>query len=136
MFCWNPRGIQISIKFQIDFKNLIQFFVSNGICGTDLHLWKKGFAADFVVEKPMVLGHEPSALVIDVGSKVKNVKIGDRVAVEPIIPCWTCEYCRNGRYNLCPISFKQSRGLPPMDGCIRKYYTHPSGCCFKYSITC
>ncbi|CAG2162892.1 unnamed protein product, partial [Oppiella nova] len=97
----------------------------------DLHLWKKGFAGDFVVKKPLVLGHEPSAEVIAVGTKVRDLKAGDRVAVEPIISCGRCEYCRMGRYNLCPISFVQSRGLPPMDGCLQQYFTHPDNCLFK-----
>ncbi|XP_054165576.1 sorbitol dehydrogenase-like [Oppia nitens] len=103
----------------------------NGICGTDIHLLKNGGTAGFTIEKPLVLGHEPSALVKAIGSNVKDLKPGDRVAVEPIIACAKCEYCRMGRYNLCPQSYIQSRGLPPMDGCIRKYYTHPSNCCFK-----
>lgn len=104
---------------------------STGICGTDIHLWRNGCVADFVVNKPYVLGHEPSALVLAVGENVKNLKPGDRVAVEPAIPCLKCEFCRSGRYNLCPISNLQSHGLPPADGSLRRYYTHPSDFCYK-----
>jgi threonine dehydrogenase-like Zn-dependent dehydrogenase len=104
---------------------------SIGICGTDLHLWNHGYAADFKVKKPYVLGHEPSAKVLAIGEKVTNLKVGDRVAVEPSIPCLKCDFCRRGRYNLCPISNSHSRGLPPMDGCLRRYYTHRSEFCYK-----
>ncbi|CAG2114863.1 unnamed protein product, partial [Medioppia subpectinata] len=104
---------------------------SCGICGTDVTLWKKGFVADFVVKKPFVLGHEPSAVVIGVGSEVTNLKVGDRVAVEPALPCLKCQFCRSGRYNLCPASNLHSHGLPPADGCLRRYYTHRSDFCYK-----
>lgn len=104
---------------------------SCGFCGTDLHLWEDGYLSDFVVKKPIVIGHETSATVVAVGDKVTNLKAGDRVAVEPAIPCLRCDYCRNGRYNLCPISNTQAKGLPPMDGCLRRYYSHPSEFCYK-----
>ena len=118
-------GIQEVLNRNVFYLFLTDLIQSNGICGTDLHLWKNGSVAGFQVKEPMVLGHEPSALVIEVGSKVNHIKVGDRVAVEPIIPCGSCDYCREGRYNMCP-----SRGLPPMNGCLRKYYTHPAICCF------
>ena len=104
---------------------------SCGICGTDITLWKNGFIADFLVKKPYVLGHEPSALVVAVGSDVTHLKPGDRVAVEPAIPCLKCQFCRSGRYNLCPVSNQQSHGLPPADGCLRRYYCHRSDFCYK-----
>jgi len=49
----------------------------------------------------MVLGHESSGVVVETGSKVKDLKAGDRVALEPGIPCRRCEYCRKGSYHLC-----------------------------------
>lgn len=104
---------------------------SCGFCGTDVHLWDDGYISDFVVKEPLVIGHETSAKVIAVGDKVTNLKPGDRVAVEPAIPCLRCDFCRSGRYNLCPISNRQARGLPPMDGCLRRYYCHPSDFCYK-----
>lgn len=73
------------------------------------------------MKEPLVIGHETSAKVLAVGDKVTNLKPGDRVAVEPAIPCLRCDFCRSGRYNLCPISNRQARGLPPMDGCLRRY---------------
>ncbi|CAG2169558.1 unnamed protein product, partial [Oppiella nova] len=82
---------------------------SCGFCGTDIHLMDDGRMADFIVTEPLVIGHETSARVIAVGKNVTNLKVGDRVAVETAIPCQTCEYCRDGKYNLCPISNTQAR---------------------------
>ncbi|KAH9395933.1 hypothetical protein TYRP_020348 [Tyrophagus putrescentiae] len=104
---------------------------STGICGTDIHLWKSAAVADFVLTRPYVLGHEPSATVMAVGSAVKHLKPGDRVAIEPAIPCLECDFCRRGRYNLCPVSNQQSHGLPNADGSLRRYYTHRADFCFK-----
>lgn len=98
-------------------------------------MWSEGCLADFVVRSPYVIGHESSATVIAVGENVDKLKPGDRVAIEPAIPCLKCDFCRQGRYNLCPVSNKQSRGLPPMDGCLRRFYTHPADFCHKYAIT-
>ncbi|XP_054155364.1 sorbitol dehydrogenase-like [Oppia nitens] len=104
---------------------------SCGFCGTDIHLMDHGRMADFIVKEPLVIGHETSARVVAVGGDVKNLKVGDRVAVETAIPCQKCDYCRAGRYNLCPISNTQARGLPPKHGCLRRYYAHPADFLFK-----
>ncbi|XHG01697.1 hypothetical protein AWENTII_005066 [Aspergillus wentii] len=58
-----------------------------GICGSDVHYWQRGRIGDFVLESPIVLGHESSGTVVEVGSAVKNLTVGDRVAVEPGVPC-------------------------------------------------
>ena len=58
--------------------------------------------ADFVVKEPMVIGHECAGIIEEVGSDVKNLVPGDRVAIEPGISCWHCDHCKQGRYNLCP----------------------------------
>ena len=63
-----------------------------GICGSDLHY--------YVVEPPFVLGHEPGGTVVEVGKNVKNLKVGDRVALEPGKTCGHCEFCNTGRYKL------------------------------------
>ncbi len=69
------------------------------ICGSDIDELRTGaFAAFF----PIVLGHEVSGVVHAVGSKVRLLKVGDRVALEPNMPCWKCEMCRKGFYHLCP----------------------------------
>lgn len=66
-----------------------------GICGSDLHLWKDG--DDF---KGLIMGHEFSGTVVDPGN-MKTIKIGDRVTVNPIMPCGECDNCKNGFTNLC-----------------------------------
>jgi len=101
-----------------------------GICGSDMHLFKFGYIGENYVKEPMVLGHEPGGVVVEVGSNVKNLKVGDRVAVEPGIPCWKCDFCKTGRYNLCPnVYFYAS--LPVVEGCFAEYIAHPANLCHK-----
>ena len=71
-----------------------------GVCGSDVHYYEHGRVGEFVVEKPLILGHECSGVVTDVGSNVTRFKVGDRVAIEPGVPCGECEYCKSGKYNL------------------------------------
>lgn len=91
-----------------------------GICGSDVHYWQKGRIGDFILESPIVLGHESSGIVVEVGSKVKNVKVGERVAIEPGVPCRRCDHCRSGYYNLCADTVFAA--TPPHDGTLQKYY--------------
>ncbi|KAF4968535.1 hypothetical protein FSARC_4102 [Fusarium sarcochroum] len=92
-----------------------------GICGSDVHYWQRGRIGDFILESPIVLGHESAGTVVEIGSKVKNVKVGDRVAIEPGVPCRRCDYCRAGDYNLCADTVFAA--TPPHDGTLQKYYT-------------
>lgn len=73
-----------------------------GICGSDIHYWIEGAIGDMVVKEPMVLGHESSGIVTSVGDSVTSLKVGDRVCMEPGVPCRRCEKCKEGRYNICP----------------------------------
>lgn len=100
-----------------------------GICGSDLHYYETGAIGDFVVEPPFVLGHEPGGTVVEVGKDVHHLKVGDRVALEPGKTCGKCEYCRTGRYNLCPdvVFF----ATPPVDGVFQEYVAHEADLCFK-----
>ncbi|XP_064487180.1 sorbitol dehydrogenase-like [Ornithodoros turicata] len=102
---------------------------SVGICGSDVHYWVNGAIGDFIVRKPMVLGHETSGTVSKVGKNVKHLKPGDRVAIEPGVPCRTCEFCKTGRYNLCRDIFFCA--TPPDHGTLTRYYTHAADFCFK-----
>lgn len=99
-----------------------------GICGSDLHYFEHGRIGDFVVEPPFVLGHEAAGTIVEVGEAVSSHSVGDRVALEPNITCGTCEFCRSGRYNLCPdVEFFAT---PPIDGTFQEYVTHPAHLCF------
>ncbi|KAL4918382.1 hypothetical protein BDW62DRAFT_210462 [Aspergillus aurantiobrunneus] len=99
-----------------------------GICGSDVHYWQRGRIGDFVLESPIVLGHESSGVITEVGSAVKNVKVGQKVAVEPGVPCRHCDYCRSGSYNLCPDTVFAA--TPPHDGTLSKYYTTQADFCY------
>ncbi|XP_013777584.1 sorbitol dehydrogenase-like [Limulus polyphemus] len=102
---------------------------SVGICGSDVHYWVNGCIGDFIVKEPMVLGHESSGIVKEVGEGVTDLKPGDRVAIEPGIPCRKCKFCKCGRYNLCPdIKFCAT---PPVHGTLTRFYTHPADLCYK-----
>ena len=72
-----------------------------GICGSDLHYFHDAGVGDFRLKEPMILGHEVAGRVARVGSGVRALREGDRVAVHPARPCGTCESCRAGRSNLC-----------------------------------
>jgi len=100
-----------------------------GICGSDVHYWTHGRIGDFIVKAPMVLGHEASGIVHQIGKGVTHLKEGDRVAVEPGVPCRFCEFCKGGQYNLCPdISFCAT---PPFNGNLCRFYTHAADFCYK-----
>lgn len=102
---------------------------SVGICGSDVHYWQHGRIGDFIVKKPMVLGHEASGTVVKVGSLVKHLKAGDRVAIEPGAPRETDEFCKIGRYNLSPSIFFCA--TPPDDGNLCRFYKHNADFCYK-----
>ena len=100
-----------------------------GVCGSDIEYYEHGRIGNFVVEKPLILGHEASGEVVEVGQKVTTLKVGDRVALEPGIPCRKCDFCKSGRYNLCPDV--QFMATPPVDGAFREYVAHPADFTFK-----
>lgn len=72
-----------------------------GVCGSDVHYWKNGRIGQFIVKEPLILGHECSGIITETGSQVTKFSVGDRVVLEPGIPCMKCEHCLKGRYNLC-----------------------------------
>jgi L-iditol 2-dehydrogenase len=94
-----------------------------GICGSDVHYYLEGRVASFIVRKPLILGHECAGKIAEVGNKVKGLKIGQRVVIEPGFTCGKCEHCRGGRYNLCrEVKFY---GTPPYDGAFAEYVSAP-----------
>lgn len=100
-----------------------------GICGSDVHYWTNGRIGDFIVKAPMIIGHEAAGVVAKCGNNVKHLKLGDRVAIEPGVPCRRCDHCKVGKYNLCPdILFCAT---PPVHGNLRRFYTHDADFCYK-----
>ncbi|XP_069695339.1 sorbitol dehydrogenase-like [Periplaneta americana] len=100
-----------------------------GICGSDVHYLVRGRIGDFIVNAPMIMGHEASGIVAKVGKNVKHLKKGDRVAIEPGVPCRVCEFCKKGKYNMCPdIVFCAT---PPVHGNLSRYYVHAADFCYK-----
>lgn len=92
---------------------------SVGICGSDVHYYEHGRIGDFVVKAPLVLGHESSGVIVALGPSVQKHHLGERVALEPGVPCGVCRECRTGRYNLCrDIAFFAT---PPVDGALARY---------------
>ncbi|RCH91640.1 hypothetical protein CU098_005684 [Rhizopus stolonifer] len=102
---------------------------ATGICGSDVHYWTHGRIGHFVVEKPMVLGHESAGIIVSVADDVQSLKVGDRVALEPGVPCRVCEMCKKGVYNLCPDMVFAA--TPPYDGTLCDYYRHAADFCYK-----
>lgn len=99
-----------------------------GICGSDVHYFHDGRIGSYIVEPPFILGHECAGEVTSIGSDVTRFKPGDRVALEPGVPCGKCEFCREGKYNLCPdvIFF----ATPPVQGVLCEYVAHPESMTF------
>ena len=102
---------------------------SVGICGSDIHYFRHGRIADFVVREPLILGHEAGGHIVAVGAGVDPGRIGQAVAMEPGVPDRTCRECKAGRYNLCPdVRFFAT---PPIDGAFAEYvvlaadFAHP-----------
>ncbi|TMG23961.1 MAG: NAD(P)-dependent alcohol dehydrogenase, partial [Chloroflexi bacterium] len=103
--------------------------LSVGVCGSDVHYYEHGRIGDFVVRSPLVLGHESSGQIVEVGQGVSRARVGERVAIEPGEPCGRCDQCRSGRYNLCPhIRF---HGTPPVDGTLSEFVAVKSDLAYK-----
>ncbi|KAJ5275745.1 hypothetical protein N7524_001898 [Penicillium chrysogenum] len=97
---------------------------ATGICGSDLHFWKTGRIGSLVFEGDCTIGHEASGIVLQCGEGVNHLKPGDRVAVEPGVPCEHCFLCDEGRYNLCDDV--QFAGVYPYEGTMQRYKNHPA----------
>ncbi|MEO6609372.1 MAG: alcohol dehydrogenase catalytic domain-containing protein, partial [Aestuariivirga sp.] len=100
-----------------------------GICGSDVHYYTHGKIGPFVVKEPMILGHESAGTVMAVGANVKNLKVGDRVCMEPGIPDPNSRASKLGLYNVDPsVTFWAT---PPIHGCLLPEVVHPSAYVFK-----
>ena len=102
-----------------------------GVCGSDLSIFATSHDSFVRQSKyPVVLGHECAGEVVEAGKNASGFKTGDRVAVEPGVPCMKCEYCMTGRYNLCDrMNFM---ACPPWErAALSEYISHPAVMCFK-----
>jgi D-xylulose reductase len=111
-----PRDVRIAIR-------------NVGICGSDVHYYAHGRIGDFVVREPMVLGHEASGVITETGAEVENLKVGDRVCMEPGIPDPNSRASRLGMYNLDPAVVFWA--TPPVHGVLRPSVVHPADFTFK-----
>jgi D-xylulose reductase len=100
-----------------------------GICGSDVHYYEHGAIGSFVVREPMVLGHEAAGVVVEVGAAVSQLRVGDRVCMEPGIPDPGSRASRLGHYNLDPAV--RFWATPPVHGCLRPTVVHPAAYTFK-----
>lgn len=100
-----------------------------GVCGSDVHYYTHGKIGPFVVNEPMVLGHEAAGIVVEVGSGVTHLKVGDRVCMEPGIPDANSKASRLGMYNVDPaVTFWAT---PPIHGVLTPFVVHPANYTFK-----
>ncbi|TVY83327.1 L-idonate 5-dehydrogenase [Lachnellula suecica] len=115
-----PSEVQIAVQ-------------ATGLCGSDLHYFNHYRNGDIIVKEPLTLGHESSGVVTEVGSAVKNLVVGDRVALEVGLPCSECELCKGGRYNICKeMKFRSSaKAFPHFQGTLQERINHPASSCHK-----
>jgi L-iditol 2-dehydrogenase len=98
---------------------------SVGVCGSDAHYYRHGRIGNFVVEGPLVLGHEAAGTIVGVGEGIDSSRIGERVSIEPQRPDPDSEETRRGLYNLCP--HMRFYATPPVDGALCDYVTIGAG---------
>jgi len=92
---------------------------ANGLCGSDLHFYESGRLGPFVVDRPYIPGHECSGAVASASALRPDIREGQRVVIEPGVPCMRCELCKRGRYNLCrEVVFMSA---PPVNGTFAEY---------------
>jgi L-iditol 2-dehydrogenase len=101
-----------------------------GVCGSDVHYYETGQIGSQVVEYPFAVGHEGAGIVEEVGPAVRNVKPGDRIAIEPAASCGECDQCTSGRPHTCrKLRFLGTPGQG--EGCLSEFIVMPEACCFK-----
>ncbi len=112
-----------------DRRNVLVRIESVGVCGSDVHFLKRGRIGNFALETPTIMGHESAGEIVKLTGDARGLQVGDRVAVEPGYSCGKCEFCRSGRYNLCPdVVFLAA---PPVHGAFCEYLAWPADFLFK-----
>ncbi|MGL1920916.1 MAG: NAD(P)-dependent alcohol dehydrogenase [Hyphomicrobiales bacterium] len=100
-----------------------------GICGSDVHYYTHGAIGPYVVNAPMVLGHEAAGTIVKIGDDVKDFKIGDRVCMEPGIPNLSSRESKMGKYNV--DQSVEFWATPPIHGCLTDEVIHPAAFTYK-----
>jgi L-iditol 2-dehydrogenase len=105
-----------------------------GVCGSDVHYYTTGKIGSQIVQYPFPVGHEGAGEVISIGAEVTTVKPGDRIAIEPAMPCGECDQCKAGRPHTCrKLRFLGCPGQA--NGCLSEYIVMPENSCFPISDT-
>ncbi|MCX7003212.1 MAG: alcohol dehydrogenase catalytic domain-containing protein [bacterium] len=105
-----------------------------GVCGSDIHYYTSGRIGRQMVQYPFAVGHECAGEIVRVGAAVTRLKPGDRVAVDPAMPCGVCDQCRAGRPHTCrALRFLGCPGQA--EGCLAEYLVLPEQCCFSIKDT-
>jgi len=100
-----------------------------GVCGSDVHYYTSGCIGSAVVEFPFILGHECAGTIVEVGPAVSQLKVGQRVAIDPLVACGKCDQCRRGRAHTCRN--QRFLGLPgQLPGALVEYLVMPEDSCF------
>ncbi len=100
-----------------------------GVCGSDIHYYTDGKIGSQVVDYPFTVGHEGAGVVEAVGEKVTRLRPGDRIAIDPAMPCFQCDQCQSGRFHTCrKLKFLGCPGQA--EGCLSEYIVMPEHCCF------
>lgn len=100
-----------------------------GVCGSDVHYYTHGAIGSYVVRAPMVLGHEASGTIIEIGANVRTLKVGDRVCMEPGVPNLSSRATKLGIYNVDPdVTFWAT---PPVHGILAPQAVHPAAFTYK-----
>jgi len=103
-----------------------------GVCGSDVHFYKEGNIGPLVPEPGHILGHECAGKIVETGENVDDSMLGKRVAVEPGTPCGQCEFCKKGKYNLCPDMSFMGHPDPFREGALVEYF--PQSAAFTYEL--
>ena len=101
-----------------------------GVCGSDLHFYHDGRLSNWELDGPLALGHEPGGVVSAIGEGVTGFEIGDKVSIEPAVPCGKCKECKEGHYNLCS-NIKMLAIPGERDGVNAEYCVHDASMCYK-----
>lgn len=122
---WAERKIPQPGKGQLQIK--LEYV---GVCGSDLHFYQEGRLANWELDGPLALGHEPGGVVSAIGENVTGFEIGDKVSIEPAVPCGHCKECKEGHYNLCK-NIKMLAIPGERDGVNAEYCVHDASMCYK-----